>query len=194
MLSILTPNTMQIRKAKKEDAAQIAELMILAMTEIVFQFIGKEDTKEGKKFLRDLIQQENNQYSYQYIFVAVDKNTILGQICLYPGALLKSLRQPVLDHIKTTYAIDYLAADETQEGEIYIDTLAVSSAAQGQGIGKLLLQFAIEEFVHKNQDILGLLVDDDNPNAKRLYDKMGFIVQNKLSIFGKKMEHMQYRP
>lgn len=185
---------MQIRKAKKEDADQIAELMILAMTEIVYQFIGKEDYEEGKKFLRDLIQEDNNQYSYQYIFVAEDQNKILGQLCLYPGGLLKSLRQPVLDRIKAIYNNDYSVSDETQEGEIYIDTLAVNTAAQGKGVGKLLIQFAIEEFVHKNQEPLGLLVDNDNPNAKRLYEKMGFTVQNDVSIFGKKMEHMQYIP
>lgn len=183
---------MQIRKAKKEDADQIAELMILAMTEIVYQFIGKEDFEEGKKFLRELIEQEENQYSYQYIYVAENSEMILGQVCLYPGGLLKSLRQPVLDAIKTKYQIDYQTVDETQEGEIYIDTIAVNPLAQGQGIGKLLLEFVIEEFVNKQKETLGLLVDAANPNAKRLYEKMGFVVKNELSIFGKKMEHMQY--
>lgn len=183
---------MQIRRAKKEDATQIAELMILAMTEIVYQFIGKEDFEEGKRFLKELIQQEGNQYSYEYIFVAEDQEDILGQICLYPGGELESLRKPVLDHIKAKYAIDYQAANETQEGEIYIDTIAVSTAAQGRGIGKKLIEFAIDEFVNKRNEILGLLVDFENPNAKRLYEKVGFAVKKELSVFGKKMEHMQY--
>ncbi|ERJ59513.1 GNAT family N-acetyltransferase [Sphingobacterium paucimobilis] len=184
---------MQIRKANKEDASQIAGLMILAMTEIVYQFIGKEDFEEGKRFLSDLIQREDNQYSYQYIFVAEDKEGILGQICLYPGAQLEALRKPVLAHIKTRYAIDYQVANETQAGEIYLDTIAVSSLAQGKGIGKLLINYVIDEFVNKKQEVLGLLVDFDNPNAKRLYEKMGFVVQREISIFGKRMEHMQYR-
>lgn len=185
---------MHIRKAKKEDAPQIAELMILAMTEIVYQFIGQEDFEEGKKLLCDLIQEQNNQYSYQYIFVAENKDGIMGQICLYPGGQLQTLRQPVLDRIKEKYHIDYQPADETQEGEIYIDTIAVSPKAQGKGIGKLLIEFVIKEFVNKRKETLGLLVDYDNPNAKRLYEKMGFVVKNNISVFGKKMDHMQYEP
>ncbi|WP_164112643.1 MULTISPECIES: GNAT family N-acetyltransferase [Sphingobacterium] len=185
---------MHIRKAKKEDAPQIAELMILAMTEIVYQFIGQEDLEEGKRFLCDLIQKQNNQYSYQYIFVAENDDEIMGQICLYPGGQLRTLRQPVLDRIKENYHIDYQPADETQEGEIYIDTIAVSPQAQGKGIGRFLIEFVIKEFVNKRKDTLGLLVDCDNPNAKRLYEKMGFVVKNNLSVFGKKMDHMQYEP
>lgn len=185
---------MHIRKARKEDARQVAELMILAMTEIVYQFIGREDFEEGKRFLSELIQAENNQYSYQYIFVAENEDGIIGQICLYPGALLQTLRQPVLDYIKTKYKIDYHPADETQAGEIYIDTIAVSAQAQGKGIGKLLIEFVIEEFANKRNETLGLLVDHDNPGAKRLYEKMGFVVKKTLSVFGKKMEHMQYTP
>lgn len=184
---------MEIRRAKKEDAHQIAGIMILAMTEIVYQFIGREDFEEGKKFLAQLIQDEGNQYSHQYIFVAENQDGILGQICLYPGAQLEKLRQPVLDHIKKEYGIDYQVANETEAGEIYLDTIAVSELAQGKGVGKLLINYVIEEFVHKRNEVLGLLVDDENPGAKRLYEKLGFIVRREVSIFGKKMEHMQYK-
>lgn len=65
--------------------------------------------------------------------------------------------------------------------------------AQGKGVGKLLINYVIEEFVHKRNEVLGLLVDDENPGAKRLYEKLGFIVRREVSIFGKKMEHMQYK-
>lgn len=183
---------MNIRKAKKEEASQIAEIMILAMTEIVYQFIGKADFEEGKQLLTTLIARQANQYSYQYIYVAEENGLILGQVCLYPGEDLISLRNPVLELIREKYDFDYTAANETQAGEIYIDTLAVNPLAQGKGIGKSIIEFIKEEFVHKNKKTLGLLVDHDNPNAKRLYEKMGFTVKNEVFIFGKYMDHMQY--
>lgn len=183
---------MIIRPAQKEDAVQIAELMNLAMLEITYQFIGEEDLAKANAFLAHFIAIENNQYSYQNIFVAEEDGVMLGQISLYNGAELKKLRQPIWDKIKADRNVDYWAEDETQTGEIYLDTIAVSPLAQGKGIGKQLLQFAIEEFVTKQNKVIGLLVDKDNPNAKRLYEKVGFKVVNDIHIFGKEMEHMQY--
>ena len=75
---------------------------------------------------------------------------------------------------------------------MYIDTLAVSPNTQGKGIGKQLIQYAIDEVVVKQKKVLGLLVDKDNPAAKRLYERIGFKVVKDIRIFGKVMEHMQY--
>jgi ribosomal protein S18 acetylase RimI-like enzyme len=183
---------MIIRAAKKEEAQQIAQLMNLAMLEITYQFIGEEDLAKADAFLAYFIARENNQYSYENIFVAEEDGDLLGQISLYDGAKLKALRQPIWDKIKADRNVDYCSEDETKAGEIYLDTLAVSPLAQGKGIGKLLLQFVIEEFVDKQNRVLGLLVDKDNPHAKRLYEKVGFEVVNEIHIFGKEMEHMQY--
>jgi ribosomal protein S18 acetylase RimI-like enzyme len=184
---------MFIRPAKKTEATQIAELINLAMLEITYQFIGEENRDKANAFLAHFVAQENNQYSYQNIFVATEENgSIIGQISIYDGAKLHALRQPILDKIKADRGVEYWAEDETQAGEFYIDTFAVSPIAQGKGVGKQLLQYAIEEIAHKQRQILGLLVDKDNPNAKRLYERIGFKVVNDIHIFGKDMEHMQY--
>jgi ribosomal protein S18 acetylase RimI-like enzyme len=183
---------MIIRPALKSEAFKIAELMNLAMLEITFQLIGEKDLEKANDFLAHFIAQENNQYSYQNIFVVEDNSEILGQISLYDGARLSDLRQPILDKIKADRSVDYWAEDETQAGEIYIDTFAVNPLAQGKGIGKKLLNFAIEEIAVKQQKVLGLLVDKDNPAAKRLYERIGFKVVNAVYIFGKEMEHLQY--
>lgn len=183
---------MIIRKAYKEDAPQVAKLIFLAMTEIVYQFIGQEDKEESIRFLTKLAEQEGNQFSYTNIFVAEENGSILGQISLYPGEQLKSLRQPVLDLIKKQYNINYLTEDETEAGEIYLDTIAVNPNTQGKGIGKQLIQYIIEEYVNKQKQTLGLLVDKDNPNAKRLYERMGFQKVKDKIVFGKELEHMQY--
>lgn|SRR5690606_71646 len=183
---------MIIRSAQKLEAKQIAELMNLAMLEITYQFIAEKNSEKANDFLAYFIAQEDNQYSYQNIFVAEENDQIVGQISLYDGADLPRLRKPIWEKIKADRKVEYWAEDETQAGEIYLDTLAVSSSAQGKGVGKLLLQYAIDEYVHHQQKIIGLLVDKDNPNAKRLYERIGFKVVREIQIFGKIMEHMQY--
>lgn len=183
---------MLIRPALPSEAMPIASLINLAMLEITYQFIGKEDLQEADNFIAKFVAQQNNQYSYQNTFVLEEDGQIIGQISIYEGALLQQLRKPILNDIFHTYGITYQPVDETQAGEWYIDTFAVHPSAQGKGCGKLLLQFAIDKFVKEEGKVLGLLVDNDNPDAKRLYERMGFKVMNEVEIFGKKMEHMQY--
>jgi ribosomal protein S18 acetylase RimI-like enzyme len=61
----------------------------------------------------------------------------------------------------------------------YIHIIAVKSEYRGQGIGQLLLQFAEKECYEKNSKLF-LVVADFNPNAKRLYKKIGYSEVGKL--------------
>lgn len=84
--------------------------------------------------------------------------------------------------------------DETEAGEIYLDSIAVSHLAQGKGIGKVLLTYVIDHYVVKGAHTLGLLVDEENPKAKSLYLKVGFEEVGKKKLFGKRMQHLQIGP
>jgi ribosomal protein S18 acetylase RimI-like enzyme len=57
----------------------------------------------------------------------------------------------------------------------YIHIIAVKSENRGQGIGKILLKF-VEDVYYKNDLKLFLVVADFNPDAKRLYERMGYSV------------------
>lgn len=183
---------LKIRKAKITDAAQIAPIMLLAMEEIIYYFLGENNTEKAIDFLEKHIEKEANQYSYQNIIVAENDGEIIGQICLYPGENLEELRTPILTNLEQVYGKVLHLEKETQKGEIYIDTLAVSSAAQGKGIGKMLLLYAIDYYVTVRQEVLGLLVDKENPDAKKLYLKLGFKPVRDVTIFEKEMEHLQF--
>lgn len=183
---------MIIRPAHPSDAPQLAKLINMAMLEITYQFIGKEDKEEADAFIESLIREKNNQYSYEHIFVIQEFDNIIGHISIYDGEDFAKLRQNVWNKIEQIYGRKYSAEDETGAGEMYIDTFAICPSARGKGLGKKLLQFAIDHYVNQQKKVLGLLVDKDNPNAKKLYESIGFHVVEELEIFGKKMEHMQY--
>ncbi|SHO45071.1 GNAT family N-acetyltransferase [Anaerocolumna xylanovorans] len=57
----------------------------------------------------------------------------------------------------------------------YIHIIAVKSEDRGQGIGKILLKF-IEDVYFENYSKLFLVVADFNPDAKRLYERIGYSV------------------
>ncbi|WP_374172592.1 N-acetyltransferase family protein [Flavobacterium tructae] len=182
---------MIIRKATIEDSENITALLLLAMEDIIYKFTGEKDPKTAYYFLLHFVETENNQYSYQNCYVAEEGNEIIGAVAVYDGVQLHSLRKPIVDYVRLNFNADFNPEDETQSGEFYIDSVGVSPNHQGKGIGSKLLQFLIDEYVTQNQRTLGLLVEDANPNAKKLYLKLGFKVKGTRTLVGKNMEHLQ---
>lgn len=102
-----------IRKAKPSDACQIAPLMMYAMGDIVYQFIGTEDYEKGCDFLKAFIASASNQYSYENIWVYEEKQELLGMINIYDGAELYPLRLPILNKIEAIGQKLPMIEDET---------------------------------------------------------------------------------
>ena len=192
---------MALRKAIQSDAPFLTELMMMAMGDIVHQFIGidpnlKNETsiRTAENFLRSFIEKENNQYSYQNCWVYVVENKIVGMANVYEGAALERLRYPVLELIKNKFQTFNELEDETEPGEYYIDTFAIYPAYRGQGFGEILLNNLIKTFVFEKKQVLGLLVDTKNEKAQKLYKKLGFQFVKYKMLVGNKLAHLQYQP
>jgi len=148
--------------------------------------------KKAKIYIA-LREKNKNQYSYQNCWVVEDDMKIVAAINLYNGTQLIELRQPEIDYVRSTINKNFEPQDETQTGEYYIDSLGVNPKLQGNGMGTKLLKFIIDEYIIKRNQTLGLLVDEENPNAKRLYLKLGFKSVGKKVLLGKNMEHLQIK-
>lgn len=183
-----------IRKATPGDAKEIAACLLLAMEEIVYGFIGERNKAKATAFMQDFASCEANQYSYENCWVAEENGTVIAAANLYNGADLHRLRQPVQDYIRRQYHRNLSPEDETVAGEFYLDTLGVLPEHRGKGIGSRLLQFLLEEYVHRQQKTLGLLVEESNPSAFRLYLRLGFVLAGEKMLLGKKMLHLQAKP
>jgi ribosomal protein S18 acetylase RimI-like enzyme len=180
-----------IRSATKKDADAVAACLLLAMEDIIGSFLGTEDREEALRFMEHFAGREDNQYSYQNCLVAELGARVVGALNVYDGGGLVKLREPILDHIRKYYNPEFAPVDETQKGEYYIDSLGVLPEMQGLGIGSMLLKFLIESHVVQKGHTLGLLVDDKNPGARKLYEKLGFKVAGSKTLAGKGMAHMQ---
>ncbi|HUH74476.1 MAG TPA: GNAT family N-acetyltransferase [Chitinophagales bacterium] len=184
---------MLIRKAKVEDSKEIAELLLLAMEDIVYQFIGINSLEQATRFLENSTSQPSNQYSYENCWVIESNQEVVAVVNFYDGAKLQELRAPIHTLIKSMFDREYSPEDETQKGELYIDCIGVRLDRQGKGLGSKILQFLIDEYSYKSNKTLGLLVDKDNPNAKKLYLKLGFEIIDEMTLVGKEMEHLQFK-
>lgn len=182
---------MVIRKATVKDSEALSQLLFIAMEDILYHFIGIKNDKEAKGFLKHFTQRKNNQYSFENCFVAENGVEIIGAINIYDGGKLKILRTPIEKYINTQFKSNYIPEAETQEGEWYIDSFAVSPDHRGKGVGTIMLEHAIDFYAFENSPPLGLLVDYENRDAKKMYLKMGFKYVNSKTLAGKLMEHLQ---
>lgn len=181
-----------IRQALATDAAVIARIIVLAMGELAGKFIESSDPARAIPLFERFAGLEANQYSYENTLVYEDETGIVGGIIGYNGADLEILRRPFLDYVHANYDVILYPEAETQAGEYYIDCLAVFEGQQGKGIGKKLISALVEKATTLNYQKVGLIVSHGNPEAQKLYAKLGFKVVRPIRFMGEDYLHVQY--
>lgn len=181
--------------ATKAMAAHIATLIMEAMNhECCQNFAGPHHTLDDfHAMMTRLVEMEDSQYSYRNTLVATNTEGILmGILVGYNGADLKKLRTRFIQEAIVSFGIDYSSMEpETEAGEFYIDSLAVSSNFRGKGVAQQLLHAGIERARELGIPKVGLLCDKCNPNAERLYAHVGFEYVNDTTWGGHAMKHLQ---
>ena len=166
-----------IREATKEQAAEIANLIMIAMTdECCLYFCGDGyGLEDFRTMMTMLVEQEDSQYSYRNTLVAMDRDKVVGISVSYDGSRLHELRRAFIDAAKAHIGKDHSSMDdETEAGELYLDSLAVLPYYRRQGIAKALLLATKEKANLCGLPCVGLLVDKANPVGEALYTSVGF--------------------
>ena len=183
----------EIRKARKEQAAEIARLIMMAMTdECCLHFCGEGyGLDDFHNLITLLVGQEHTQYSYENTLVAMDGERLAGIAVSYDGGRLHELRQTFFDNGKRMIGQDNSGMDdETQPGELYLDSLAVDPAYRRQGIASRLIKATKERANEMGLPCVGLLVSSHNPEGEALYASVGFKFANHSSWGGSPMKHL----
>lgn len=186
---------LNFRNASASDASLAAPLIMEAMNHECCQyFAGPDHTLDDfRHMMTRLIRREDSQYSYSNMLVAECEGRVAGILVGYNGADLHRLRKAFVEEALHSFGIDYSDMDdETAPGEYYLDTLCVSSQFRGRGIATQLLRKGIERGQQLGLPATGLLVDEGNPRAERLYSRVGFRVVDTTSWGSHAMRHMQY--
>lgn len=181
-------NDIKIRPAAVNDAPVIAQAVAIAIgEETVVKYCGAEYLKA----LEAVASAEGTQYSYRNVLVAEVDGIVAGAVVGYDGALLETLRSGTLSILKEFNPSVYVADDETQSGEFYIDSISVLPQFRGCGIGKRLLMAIVGKGLVLGCSKVGLMVDFENSEASSLYSRCGFQTVGEKFFFGHKMCHMQ---
>ena len=177
-----------LRKANKEDAAQIAELFMLAWpVEEILESNGIS-YDELHDSITSAAASEETIYSYENTIVAEIEGKVVGAMCAYDGADYQKFKQPRVDALGPDCGFAQLR--ETEEGEFYLDSVGVVPEYRGRGIASRLFEAQCERAVSLGHKVAGLIVDEDKPQAEALYIRLGFRYIGDKDFFGHKMKHM----
>ena len=183
----------KIREATKSQAAEIASLIMTAMTDdCCLYFCGEGyGLEDCRRMMTMLVEREDSQYSYRNTLVAMDADRVVGISVSYDGGLLHELRRAFIEAAKEHLGKDHTGMDdETQAGELYLDSLAVLPEYRRQGIARRLLLATKERANRMGLPCVGLLVDKDNPVGEALYASAGFRYVNDNRWGGHPMKHL----
>jgi len=183
----------EIREATKNQAPEIANLIMIAMTdECCLYFCGEGyGLEDFRRLMTMLVEREDSQYSYRNTLVALDADKVVGISVSYDGGRLHELRRAFIEAAKEHIGKDHSGMDdETQAGELYLDSLAVHLEYRRQGIARKLLLATKERANRMGLLCVGLLVDKDNPVGEALYASVGFRYKNDNQWGGHPMKHL----
>ncbi len=184
-----------IRGARKDEAPLVATMIMEAMNhECCQNFAGNEHTLDDfHRMMTVLVGMERSQYSYQNTLVAEFGGVVAGCLVCYDGALLRPLREAFIAAAREHLERDFSQMDdETQAGELYLDSLCVLSEYRNRGIATALLRSSIVKAREMDIPAVGLLVDKGNPSAERLYSSLGFRNVGETMWGGHGMKHLVY--
>lgn len=183
----------EIREAARNQAAEIASLIMTAMTHDCCLYFCAEGygLEDFHKMMTILVEREDSQYSYKNTLVALDEGRVVGISVSYDGGKLHQLRQAFIEAAKAYIGKDHSGMDdETQAGELYLDSLAVLPEYRRQGIAKLLIKATKKRADSMRLPCVGLLVDKGNPSGEALYSSVGFQYANDSHWGGHPMKHL----
>lgn len=183
--------SVNIRPAQVKDAEYIALAIAMAIgDEVALRSYCGEDYIA---VLTAMAEAQGTQYSWENAIVAEVDGLVAGAVVGYDGAMLKVLRDGTFGVLSNYVAQLPNIVDETQAGEFYLDSVAVFPRFRGMGIGTMLVESLCKRCLSQGHEVVGLLVDSENPQAEKLYSTLGFERVGTQTFFNHQMWHLQRR-
>jgi ribosomal protein S18 acetylase RimI-like enzyme len=179
-LERLMSSTVVFRPASPADAYALAELSIMAgdgLYEFLLEDMAPKEMLAG--LIARTMKQETGGFTWRHCFVADDKG-VIGMVNAYPAAWLRDEEQDVLpqDKVQVLNPID-----QAQDWESFlVNGIAVRPPYRRQGIGKRLLEWAIEQAKAGGFARISANVWEDNIAGRGLFECQGFNLETRIQV------------
>ncbi|MDE6480884.1 MAG: GNAT family N-acetyltransferase [Muribaculaceae bacterium] len=173
---------MIIRRATQADTEYVAKTVLTALD---------MDTSD-LEWIKSSCADPQSMYSWNKSLIAEDEGKPVGCIISYSGDDYQKLREYTWSRLwkdVDTAAIKQTAI-EAYPGEYYLDSLAIEPEYRGNGLGKKLMESAIQEGKELGYDKFALLVAKEKPRLKEYYATLGFEEADEVNFFGHRYKRM----
>lgn len=182
------PEPLVIRPAVPFDAAFAVPLVQQTIGRVGLALTGADSDTGAARAMLGFFPLRGNRLSYENVLIAARGPEPLGLLLAYPGADAHALDDPFRERLASLGLPEQVESEGTP-GELYVDTLAVTEAARGGGVGATLLEAAAAQARTLGLSRVGLLVEDGN-RAATLYARMGFRPAGTRTLAGGTYTHM----
>lgn len=182
------------------DSQPVSELILMAIEDLADQFTKAKSSEELRTRLQHLIAVEETRFSAEYGLLIEVEGHICGAGFAYPGKYMTQLTAKTLQTMKalgavyeTGEATRLLSSKEANGDEYYIDNLAVFEAHRGKGYSRMLIEAFEKRAIEEGYFKIAILADVNNPKAKAIYERMGYVSDGIFQVLGHCYDHLVKR-
>ena len=182
-----------VRPASLADTQTATSLIHMTMGQLANYLFGVGDTQKAVRVIGELFTQSQNRFSHQFADMVDTDDTAIGLMLSYPGRIMNHLGLSMGKQLFGVYGVigfvrfvrrvlPFAFMREADTDEYFVNTLAVSSDFQGQGIGSHLLNYAEHKARNMYCNKCTLNVEVSNLRAHHLYERLGYRVVETLTF------------
>lgn len=173
---------MTIRKATEKDVEYVAKTVLTALD------MDISDLEWVKASCAD----PKSMYSWNKALIAEQDSLPIGCIISYRGDDYLPIREYTWSRLWEGVDPEVIrkSAIETYPGEYYLDSLSVEPKYRGHGLGKDLMQAAMDHGISLGYRRFALLVAVEKPRLKDYYASFGFKNVGEVNFFGHQYHRM----
>lgn len=175
------------------DLDKVADLIYETQPELFARIFGRNPA-HARTVLKRLVQCERNTFAYPHVQVATVDSSVAGILVAYCPKSFDSGAEAA-DVVRCAGLTDFarmlfwgialsgkLRVDETERDDLYISNVSVAIPFRRRGVGTELLRRAEEIAQAEGCNRMSLHVSFDNPGAKSLYERYGFVATARRSV------------
>lgn len=184
----LSSSEIEFRPANPADARLAGNLLFETFPRKATYIIGLGCEGRARKILADIFPIPDHRLSYEFTQMVIHDSKVIGAMVLFPGSeigrLDRRLYLPILKQYKFAETLKLIRRGfplifikETTRDEYFLSNLVVKRHYRNKGIGEKMLHHAEELAKEAGFSKISLIVDLENQNARRFYDRHGYQVK-----------------